>query len=320
MPAAVLSALALGFFPPSVRAQQRHADVKISYPSPAICCLPVFAADKLKVFEKNGLQAAIEQMKSRVANPALLSGDIGYVAGVGPNSVSGTLRGMPTRAVWFASNQLAYEVLAKPGIHSVKDLRGKKIGLTAVGGTSEVALTLALQAVGEKRGDFTFIPMGTQLFGALTAGAVPAAQLEAPWIFYAQRKGFHVILNVGAHVKMPIGGLTTLVATIRNKPGQVKRVILSLQEAKDTMLGSEQKGVQVISEFLKVNHATAVETYRLYKKTVSGNGVPTREGMAQIVEALHIMKRLKARKVAFDRIADAHIAREVARQLGYKVN
>jgi hypothetical protein len=63
----------------------------------------LFGALTWKVFESNGLQAEIIQVRSQIAYPALAAGEVNYVAGVGPASVSATLRGMQSKAVWFAA-------------------------------------------------------------------------------------------------------------------------------------------------------------------------------------------------------------------------
>src|SRR5882724_5810535 len=95
-------------------AQETRAKIRISYPNISICCLALFAAQQWKIFEQNGLDVESIQMRSQAANSALASGDIHYVAGVGPNSVAAMLRGLPSKAVWFASESLIYTVLARP--------------------------------------------------------------------------------------------------------------------------------------------------------------------------------------------------------------
>jgi ABC-type nitrate/sulfonate/bicarbonate transport system substrate-binding protein len=40
-------------------------------------------------------------------------------------------------------------LLARPELANIRDLRNKKIGLTGLGGTSDVALQIALEAMGE---------------------------------------------------------------------------------------------------------------------------------------------------------------------------
>lgn len=311
--------LVVGVVP--ISAQEKMMKVRITYPSPSICCLSLFAARQWKIFDENGIDAEIIQARSQAANAALMSGDVQYVAGVGPNSVMATLRGMPTRAVWFASNKSIYSLIAKSQIRSLKELRSKRIGVSGLGGTSEVSLKIALEAEGENPRNFIIVAVGgRELIAALAAGSVDAVQLNPPFIFYAKKQGFREVLDVGAHVEMPLGGLTTMLATIQDRSDQVRRVIRSIQQAKDLMLKSQSRSVDLISKFLKVDRETAADTFELYAATVSESGVPTRSGMAKIVKAIQMLGQFKDKKVSFEEVADDRIARQVAKELGYKLN
>jgi len=42
--------------------------------------------------------------------------------------------------------------------------------------------------------------------------------------------------------------------------------------------------------------------------------------MEQIVKSLQMLGQFAGRKIAFEEIADARIAREVAKELGYKID
>lgn len=305
----------------SLGAQEGLKKLRITYPSNTICCLPLFGAVKWKVFEENGLQAEIIQVRSQIAYPALVSGEAPYVAGVGPASVSATLRGMPSRAVWFATDELIYSVIVRPEFHTLKDLRNKRIGLTGLGGTSHVSLQIALESVGENPKNFVYLGMGgTQLLPAVETGAIDAALLGPPMLFFAKKKGFRELLDVGSRVKMPLGGLTVLVSTIRGRPDELKKVIRALQSTKQEILRSKEKSVALISSFLQVDRDVAEDTYAIYRKTVSGDGVPTREGIDQIVKSLQAAGQFTDRKVVFEEVADDRIAKEVAKELGYKIN
>ena len=147
-----------------VAAQDKLTKTRISYPSGSICCLPLFGAIEWKLFAENGLQVEIIQVRSQIANTAMYSGEVQYVAGVGPASVSATLRGMPSRAIWFATDQLIYSLVARPEFHNVRDLRNKKIGVTGLGGTQHVALQVALESLGENPKNFAYLALGARTF------------------------------------------------------------------------------------------------------------------------------------------------------------
>jgi hypothetical protein len=48
--------------------------------------------------------------------------------------------------------------------------------------------------------------------------------------------------------------------------------------------------------------------------------VPTRDGIDQIMKSLQMAGQFTDRKVAFEEVADDRIAKEVAKELGYKIN
>jgi ABC-type nitrate/sulfonate/bicarbonate transport system substrate-binding protein len=302
-------------------AQESRSKIRISYPNISICCLALFAAQQWKIFEQNGLDVETIQMRSQAANSALASGDIHYVAGVGPNSVAATLRGLPSKAVWFASESLIYKVLTRPELKSLKELRGKRIGLTGLGGTSDVALRIALEAVGENYKDFVIVALGApQLMSGLESGTIEAAQLNSPLNYHAKKKGFRPLLEIDKYVQMPLGGLTASNAAIQGRAGELKRVIHSLQTAKRTLLQSKEKSMELIMRTIRVDREVAEEMFADNRRAAAGNGVPTREGMEQIIKSLQMLGQFSGKKIAFDEIADARVAREVAKELGYKLD
>jgi NitT/TauT family transport system substrate-binding protein len=302
-------------------AQEAKTKIRISYPSASIASLALFAAQQWKIFEQNGLEVESIQMRSQAANAAAASGDVHYVAGVGPNSVAATLRGLPSKAVWFASEQLVYSIVARPEFKSLKELRGKRIAVTGLGGTSEVVLRIGLEAAGENPKDFVIIGLGAaQLMSGLESGSIEAGNFNPPLLYFAKRKGFRELLDVGAHAQMPLGGLTASNVSIQNRAAELKRVIRSMQIARRTLLQSKEKGVDFIMRTIKVDRETAEDSFEDYRRTSSGSGVPSREGMEQIVKSLQMLGQFTGRKVAFEEIADARIAREVAREMGYKVD
>jgi hypothetical protein len=117
---------------------------------------------------------------------------------------------------------------------------------------------------------------------------------------------------------MPLGGLTASTASIQNRSSELKRIIRSMQVARRMLLQSKEKSVDFIMRAIQVDRETAQDSFADYQKTSSGSGVPTREGMEQIIRSLQLLGQFTGRKIAFEEVADARIAREVAKELGYK--
>jgi len=289
--------------------QERRAKVRISNAGFTITALPLLAAKDWGVFGANGLDVELIVMSPTIAAAALAQGDVDYVAGVGPASVAATLSGLASRAIWFSSDRISYWLQTLSQYKTLQDLKGKKIALSGgVGGTNHVALSIALEK-GQQ----------LQVLYSLESGFVEAALLSPPHTFGAAKKGFQKLLDVGAMVEMPGGGLTTMIKTIQSRPAEVKRVIHALQVAKDEVRKSKPKTVELIMRLLKMDKEAASDTYDAFQTTLSPNGVPNRAGIDNLVRSLQAQGRFTDRKVAFTEVADDRLATEVAKELGYKM-
>ena len=303
-------------------AQERRVKLRISNAGFTITALPLLAAKDWGLFSANGLDMEVILMQSSLVPAALTQGDIDFQAGVGPASVNATMTGFATRAIWFSSDRISYWLMAKPQFKTLENLKSKKIAITGLGGTVHVAFLLALEKLGVNPKDFVLVSIAGQQIQqliSLESGYVDAALLSPPVTLGAQKKGFYKVLDVGGMVDMPGGGLTALAKTIQERPVETKRVIRSLQQAKDEIRKSKPKTLDLIVKLLKMDKEAANETYDQFLTTLSPTGIPTRVGMDILVKSVQAQGRHVGRKVAFEEIADDRLATEVAKELGYKI-
>jgi len=304
-------------------AQERRAKLRISNAGFTITALPLLAAKDWGLFTANGLDMEVILMQSSLVPAALTQGDIDFQAGVGPASVNATMSGFATRAIWFSSDRISYWLMAKPQFKTLDGLKMKKVAITGLGGTVHVAFLMALEKLGVNPKDFVLVSIAGQQIQqliSLESGYVDAALLSPPVTFGAQKKGFYKVLDVGAMVEMPGGGLTALAKTIQERPSETKRVIRSLQQAKEEIRKSKPKTLDLIVKLLKMDREAASETYDQFLTTLSPTGIPTRVGMDILVKSVQSQGRHVDRKVSlFNEIADDRLATEVAKELGYKI-
>src|SRR6185503_17695040 len=295
-------------------AQERRVKLRISNAGFTITALPLLAAKDWGLFSANGLDMEVILMQSSLVPAALTQGDIDFQAGVGPASVNATMTGFATRAIWFSSDRISYWLMAKPQFKTLESLKSKKVAITGLGGTVHVALLLALEKLGVNPKDFVLVSIAGQQIQqllSLESGYVDAAMLSPPVTLGAQKKGFYKVLDVGAMVDMPGGGLTTLARTIQERPVETKRVIRTLQQAKDEIRKSKPKTLDLIVKLPKMDKEAANETYDQILTTLSSTGIPTRVGMDILVKSVQAQGRHVGRKVAFEEIADDRLATEV---------
>ena len=293
--------------------------VRIAYVGPSLSNLPLLAAKETGIFARHKLDVEILLLTSQLSAVALGAGELEYVAGVGPGSVGGTLAGIPSRAVWVVSNRILHSVVAQPEVKSLQDLRGKKIGVTGLGGTTHTSLMMAIEKFGGNPREYIVVSLGPQQYlRALESKAVDAATVDPPLLFLVLKKGFSRILDLGSVVEMPVGGLTTMMKTLNSKSEQVVRIIKSLQEAKDLLLSSKERAVDFTIKVMKMDRESALRSYELMAVAWVGTGVPTRAGMENIVRGVQSQGRFADKKVAFEDVADSRFAIQAARELGHK--
>jgi NitT/TauT family transport system substrate-binding protein len=315
-----LLVLAIVFLVPANAYTQERRKILISNATLSYSALSLVAARQWKLFQEQGLDVEIILMRSSAAAAALASGDLDYQSGIGPASVSATLSGVDSRALWSSTNHITYWLMAKPEFKTVQDLKRKKIGVSGLGGTSHVALNAALEKNGLGPKDYAAVSVpGGQLVQSLESGFIDAASPNPPTMFFAQRRGFHRVLDIGAYVEMASGGLTALTKTIRARPDEVKRIIRALQLGKRAMLKSREKTIDLITGVLKMDKESAIDTYKAVEATFNDSGIPTREGMSNIIKAIKAEGRFTDRNISYEEIADPRFAIEVAKELGYKV-
>ena len=302
-------------------AQEPRTKIRISNSAMSVTSLALLAAREWKLFHDRGLEPEIILMSPAITVPAMISGEIDYFAGVGPGVVSASLSGLPFRAVWVSSDKVSYSLVTHPKFKTVQELRGKKIGVTgSLGATNHVALVIALEKLGIAPKEFNILALPpNEILRSLESGFLDAASLNPPTLFMAQKKGFPSILDIGSLVEMPGGGLTVLAKDIKGKPDEVKRVIRAMQSAKEAVRKSKEKSVELMTRILKMDQETAVSTYEVFLKTLSPDGIPSRAGMENLVKSIQAQGRFVDKKPAFSDLADDRLAREVAKELGYKV-
>jgi NitT/TauT family transport system substrate-binding protein len=295
--------------------------IRIAYVGPSLSNLPLLAAKELGAFARQGLDVEVLLLTSQLSAVALGAGELEYVAGVGPGSVSGTLAGIPSRAVWVVSNRILHSVVAQPELKTLHDLRGKKIGVTGLGGTTHTSLMIAIEKAGANPREFIVVSLGPQQYlRALESKSVDAVTIDPPLLFLVVKKGFNRVLDLGSVVEMPVGGLTTLTKTLNSKPDQVRRVIKALQEAKELLLNSKERAVDFTIKTMKMDRETALRTYEIMAGAWVGTGVPTRAGIENIVKGIQSQGRFAEKKVSFEDVADPRFALQVGRELGAKTD
>jgi NitT/TauT family transport system substrate-binding protein len=131
-------------------------------------------------------------------------GDVGVV-----EPIHAVEKGAPVALLRIIGQVSAYEMLARPGIASVKELKGKTICIGGLADINRVYLERIMQANGLKDVDYDITVVGNTAgrFAALKSGAVDATMLAPPVSFFAEDAGFRNVAMISDYAgDMPFSG------------------------------------------------------------------------------------------------------------------
>jgi NitT/TauT family transport system substrate-binding protein len=168
---------------------------------------------------EKGFFAAEGIIIDRVAAPSSAAVVLQATAGALDITVQGAFvdviraieKGAPLAIVRIMVQTPPYELLAKPSIKSLKELKGKTISIGGQKDVTHVYLSRMLEPNGLRDSDIDLVYAGASSarLAALESGAVDAAMLTSPFNFKAADDGFPVIGRTADYITdLPQGGTT----------------------------------------------------------------------------------------------------------------
>jgi NitT/TauT family transport system substrate-binding protein len=142
--------------------------------------------------------------------------------------------GAPIAVVRIDVQAPPYDLVAKPTIASMKDLKGKVISLGGPKDITRIYVDRMLAPSGVKDGDFDMVFAGatTARASALLAGAVDAAILLPPFDFQAVAKGFKSLGLTIDYVKdLPFSGTAVNVAWANTNKATLEKLLRAENKA-----------------------------------------------------------------------------------------
>ena len=184
---------------PGLLAQNRIEKPKLSLAvggKAAFYYLPLTISEQLGYFKAEGLDLEISDFAGGAkALQALVGGSADVVSGAYEHTINMQSKNQFIQSIVLMGRapQIAIGVSTKtmPGYKSVNDLKGRKIGVSAPGSSTNMIADLVLSRAGLKPTDVSFVGVGTAA-GALTAlrsGQIDAMSNTDPVMTMLEQKG-----------------------------------------------------------------------------------------------------------------------------------
>jgi len=266
--------------------------------------LPLTVAEQKGFFKDEGLEVEIVDFAGGArALQAVVGGSADVVSGAFEHNINMQAKGQPMRAFVLQGRApqivLAVSNKTMPNFKSVADLKGKKIGVTAPGSSTNIMTNFVLAKNGLKATDVSYVGVGASqgAVAALRSGQIDAISNLDPVITMLTRNNDIKIISDTRDVAeadkvfggpMPAATLYSPVAFIEKNPNTVQALTNAIVRANKWI---QQAGpsdiVKAVPEsFLLGDRAVYIDAFLKAKPALSPDGMIPEQGPATALRAL----------------------------------
>lgn len=301
----------------SVPSELRAEKVRISISSVDVSFLTAGVADKRGFFREQGLDTEVIRMAAPISITALANGDIDYTMIFG-SVVRGAMRGMPVKVVASFLDSSVHTLIARPEFKSVKELKGKTLGVSTVGATSDVAARMMIRHFGvDPDKEIKVVALGSDRarFAALREGIVDVAVISPPADVEGKKIGMNVLARAYELFNFPFVGLGANGKKLKEKPDEVKKVLKALIRANRFIRENREGTIQTLAEWSRTSRESAAASYDGTYKVFNLDGSIPEDGLRSVIDQARQALKM-TREVSPAEVSDTSLLREAQRELG----
>jgi ABC-type nitrate/sulfonate/bicarbonate transport system substrate-binding protein len=304
----------------SAAAQSTPDRIRISYSSGGMTSIDLFIARDLNYFQQQNLNAELIRMSANLAISAGISGDIDVLGSIG-SAIRSIQRGTPLRVISVTLRRPLFFLVARPEYQTVKDLKGKTLGIVTFGGSQHTTAKrlITLHGLNPDK-ELTSIQIGEEAMQlqALTTNAIQVAAISPPYAQIARDSFKMKILDTSTDKFASIqNGAAVNVKLLQEKPEFLKRFLRARAQANKYFMDREKEASELLASIWKSDFKIANESYRASKPAFTGTGIPTDD---EIKEYLALDAQIVGlpQPVPASSVFDFTLQREINRELGIR--
>ena len=223
-------------------------------------------AQEAGLFKKYNLDHELVFIASSgIVTAALLGGDADMTVTGGIGNVIAYVRGSTDVAfIGGVKNTMTQTLVAGGNIKKPEDLKGKRIGVSRIGGNSHYFTIQALRRYNmEPNRDFSFLQTGgdPETLAALLTGGIEVANLTPPTDSQAIAKGYHYVVY-GPDLKIPYAATAFVTKrSLLTKRGQViGQYMRAMAETAKIMHTDKEFVYKVLGKYLRITDRSVLDS------------------------------------------------------------
>jgi NitT/TauT family transport system substrate-binding protein len=173
--------------------------LNVVYGDMSVSAAPLWITQRAGIFQKYGFDARLSFARGTLATQAVIAGSLPVAILSPPSVVNSVLAGTRIKMVGGLIDKLGYMVVAAQNIKSGPQLKGKRVGISSFGSTSETATRFAARELGlDPDRDVVMLQIGNSSarFAALAGGNIEWMVADPADVVPAQRQGYNVLLDL----------------------------------------------------------------------------------------------------------------------------
>ncbi len=248
--------LILGLFlisPPLVLAQE----LTVGWSAVSALNAPFWVMRDAGFLEREGLDVNLVYIpSSSTMAQAQVSGGVQISTANSQVIVDADLKGGDLIAIGAVSNAVAFYVMADPKISSVEELKGKRVGVTRFGASTDFAIRTLLEKHGLKPiSEVPIVQIGgmPEIATALSNGAIAAAPMSYPMAYVAQQNGAKLLANMAQEgIAFVHVGITTSRGFLQQQRAQAKSFLRAYGRAVHYMHTNPEGFKKILTRYSKI--------------------------------------------------------------------
>jgi NitT/TauT family transport system substrate-binding protein len=207
------------------------------------------------IWKKHGLDVELIYLRggSRTVS-ALISGSVDFILGSDIGITTAIIQGANLTRVGVTTNTLGYSVVTQPGIKTVRDLKGKTIGITPGRDAAYARVVKLLRDNGmDASKDVTFLSVGdggpAARVAALSSGVIHATMFTPPSDKISEKAGMRVLTRID--VANVGGGLNTTPGFIQKSRPRALRFLRGYMEGIRYLKSHKDESLKIFSKYVR---------------------------------------------------------------------
>ena len=294
-----------------IRDSYPQEKVRVGYGAVSIQSGLVWIAKQKGLFAKYGLAPEIIYIPGGSINiHALISGNLDLTQLSAAPGVAANLEGADIVYIAGFLDKLNYQLVTRPEIKSIEQLKGKKLGISRFSSSADFGLRAILKRLGiDPAKEVIILQIGDEpaRSAALQTGNIDGTVMNAPFGIEAAKLNLNVLAD-SLKIGIPFfnTGLLGSRRFLDQQEGKVLNFLRAYLEAIKVLKTEKEYSLKALSQFTRVKDLKAVEEgYDYFKDQIQDVPHPSLEAMqavvAQIAETNSKARRVDAQTYISDR-------------------